>query len=366
MLARPVLRPAAAVRAPGQARARGASRRAVCPRARPARSLHEPVLMRDPRHLGALPRLGGGAASIDGVPVCAVQEERLSRRKNDAAFPAGRHRVVPGARGRRARAARRGGLLREADAQVRAHPDHGAARASRARGAASRSAMKNALGEKLWVKGIIASELGVPRRPHPLHRAPPGARRGGLPRPRRPRARRHPHRRRRRRVGDALGRTRLRSPTTAARRSSSLRELRFPHSLGMLYSTFTAYLGFPVNEGEYKVMGLASYGKPRVRGRRCARHAAAHAGRRLRAGPRRTSNFTPRRAALVLRSRSSTSSGRRAIPASPSISGRRRARATPTSRPACSACWRTCSSTWRDRSSARPGSTTSASAAAWR
>ncbi|MEA3062935.1 MAG: carbamoyltransferase, partial [Sphingomonadales bacterium] len=40
------------------------------------------------------------------------------------------------------------------------------------------------------------------------------------------------------------------------------REIRFPHSLGMLYSTFTAYLGFAVNEGEYKVMGLASYGEP--------------------------------------------------------------------------------------------------------
>ncbi len=42
------------------------------------------------------------------------------------------------------------------------------------------------------------------------------------------------------------------------------RELRFPHSLGMLYSTFTAFLGFEVNEGEYKVMGLASYGQPRL------------------------------------------------------------------------------------------------------
>ncbi|HWE23793.1 MAG TPA: carbamoyltransferase N-terminal domain-containing protein, partial [Myxococcales bacterium] len=41
-----------------------------------------------------------------------------------------------------------------------------------------------------------------------------------------------------------------------------LREIHFPHSLGMLYSTFTAWLGFPVNEGEYKVMGLASYGRP--------------------------------------------------------------------------------------------------------
>src|SRR5215472_16824604 len=40
------------------------------------------------------------------------------------------------------------------------------------------------------------------------------------------------------------------------------REIHFPHSLGMFYSTITAYLGFPVNEGEYKVMGLASYGKP--------------------------------------------------------------------------------------------------------
>jgi len=41
-----------------------------------------------------------------------------------------------------------------------------------------------------------------------------------------------------------------------------LKELRFPHSLGLLYSTFTAYLGFRVNSGEYKVMGLAPYGKP--------------------------------------------------------------------------------------------------------
>ena len=43
------------------------------------------------------------------------------------------------------------------------------------------------------------------------------------------------------------------------------RELRFPHSLGLLYSAFTAYLGFRVNEGEYKVMGLAPYGRPRYR-----------------------------------------------------------------------------------------------------
>ena len=41
------------------------------------------------------------------------------------------------------------------------------------------------------------------------------------------------------------------------------REVRFPHSIGLLYSTFTAFLGFEVNEGEYKVMGMAPYGRPR-------------------------------------------------------------------------------------------------------
>lgn len=40
-------------------------------------------------------------------------------------------------------------------------------------------------------------------------------------------------------------------------------ETRFPHSLGLLYSAFTAFLGFEVNEGEYKVMGMAPYGSPK-------------------------------------------------------------------------------------------------------
>ena len=42
-----------------------------------------------------------------------------------------------------------------------------------------------------------------------------------------------------------------------------LKEIRFPHSLGLLYSAITFYLGFRVNSGEYKVMGLAPYGEPR-------------------------------------------------------------------------------------------------------
>lgn len=51
--------------------------------------------------------------------------------------------------------------------------------------------------------------------------------------------------------------------TGANNRIDLTEELRFPHSLGLLYSAFTAWLGFRVNSGEYKVMGMAPYGKPR-------------------------------------------------------------------------------------------------------
>ena len=39
-------------------------------------------------------------------------------------------------------------------------------------------------------------------------------------------------------------------------------EIRFPHSLGLLYSAFTYFCGFKVNSGDYKLMGLAPYGEP--------------------------------------------------------------------------------------------------------
>ena len=50
---------------------------------------------------------------------------------------------------------------------------------------------------------------------------------------------------------------------TGENRIQMFAELRFPQSLGLLYSAFTEYLGFEVNEGEYKVMGMAPYGQPR-------------------------------------------------------------------------------------------------------
>ena len=50
-------------------------------------------------------------------------------------------------------------------------------------------------------------------------------------------------------------------------RIEALKELRFPHSLGLLYSAFTYFTGFKVNSGEYKLMGLAPYGEPLYRDR---------------------------------------------------------------------------------------------------
>ena len=44
-----------------------------------------------------------------------------------------------------------------------------------------------------------------------------------------------------------------------------LKEIHFPHSLGLLYSAFTYYIGFKINSGEYKLMGLAPYGEPKYK-----------------------------------------------------------------------------------------------------
>jgi carbamoyltransferase len=198
------------------------------------------------------------ALLIDGMPVAAVQEERLSRRKNDAAFPlTAIDWCLAGA----------GIEAEELDAVVfYERPmlkfDRILTCALRAFPHSWRSfphAMKNSLGEKLWVRGIISSQLGVPRRKilftehhrshaaaafltAPVHDAAILTADG---------------------VGEWAALTVGRGTRGPGRTAITLlREIRFPHSLGMLYSTFTAYLGFAVNEGEYKVMGLASYGRP--------------------------------------------------------------------------------------------------------
>ena len=199
------------------------------------------------------------ALVIDGVPVCAVQEERLSRRKNDAAFPAGAIEwCLDHAR------------LDPADLDAVVFYERSMLKFERILTCALRAfprswrsfpnAIKNSLGEKVWVRGIISSYLGVPRRKilftahHESHAAASfltaATRRAAIL------------------TADAVGEWATLTVGHGERRSDGdteialLREIRFPHSLGMLYSTFTAYLGFTVNEDEYKVMGLAAYGRP--------------------------------------------------------------------------------------------------------
>jgi carbamoyltransferase len=110
--------------------------------------------------------------------------------------------------------------------------------------------------DKLWVGGVLESELGVPKNRvlfcehHLSHAASaflcsPFEEAAIL-------------------TVDGVGEW-----TTAAwgtGRGNDIRlthRIEFPHSLGLLYSAFTAFLGFEVNEGEYKVMGMAPYGQPR-------------------------------------------------------------------------------------------------------
>jgi carbamoyltransferase len=207
------------------------------------------------------------ALVVDGVPVAAVQEERLSRRKNDAGFPLNaiewcldHVKLDPGDLDAVVFYER--SMLKFArilTCTLRAFP-----RSWRS----FPHAMKNTLGEKVWVRGIIASHLGVDRRKilftghHEAHAAAAFLT--------------SPSRRAAILTADGVGEWATLTAGIGARGESLgapglqtrgtsislLREVRFPHSLGMLYSTFTAYLGFAVNEDEYKVMGLAAYGRP--------------------------------------------------------------------------------------------------------
>lgn len=67
----------------------------------------------------------------------------------------------------------------------------------------------------------------------------------------------------------ALGQARADWDGTGRNEIELFSEVKFPHSLGLLYSAFTAYLGFRVNSGEYKVMGMAPYGQPRYLDKLC-------------------------------------------------------------------------------------------------
>jgi len=199
------------------------------------------------------------ALVVDGVPICAVQEERLSRHKGDASFPVGAIEWCLDHAG-----------LEPADLDAVVFYERSMLKFERILTCALRAfprswrsfphAIKNSLGEKVWMRGIISSYLGVPRNKifftahHAAHAAA-----AFLTAPTRHAAIL---------TADGVGEWATLTVGHGERHPDGgtditlQHEIRYPHSLGMLYSTFTAYLGFAVNEDEYKVMGLAAYGRP--------------------------------------------------------------------------------------------------------
>ena len=195
------------------------------------------------------------ALVVDGKIVCAIQEERLSRIKHDAAVP------LRAARACLAFAGIEAGAL---DAVVfYEDPYSKLERILRAVLAAfPRSfrqfgrAVGSQLGDKIWIVDELSERLGVARAKihlgdhHRSHAASafyttPATRAAVL-------------------TVDGVGE----DTSTALWLADGdglrcLERIGFPHSLGLYYAAFTAWLGFAVNEGEYKVMGLAAYGTPR-------------------------------------------------------------------------------------------------------
>jgi len=191
----------------------------------------------------------------DGVLVAAAEEERFTRKKHDYEFPMRAIEYVLAAEGVTAADLDHVAFFEKPFVKferilmtsLQMFP-----RASRL----FREAMVTWLLDKLWVSALIEERLGVPRAKilfsehHLSHAASaffcsPFDEAAIL-------------------TVDGVGE--WATATTGRGRGTEIqldREIRFPHSIGLLYSTFTAFLGFEVNEGEYKVMGMAPYGTPR-------------------------------------------------------------------------------------------------------
>ena len=196
------------------------------------------------------------ALVVDGEIIAAAQEERFSRRKNDDRFPA---QAI-------AYCLREGGLT-EADLDAVVFYDKPILKFVRSvetwltvapRGARSFvQALPQWVGGRLNIEGTVREHLPRLRPTCPLlftthHQAHAAS--AFYPSPFDQAAIL---------TVDGVGEY---ATTTIARGNGNaielLQELRFPHSLGLLYSAFTAYCGFHVNSGEYKLMGLAPYGEP--------------------------------------------------------------------------------------------------------
>lgn len=197
----------------------------------------------------------------DGVPVAAAQEERFTRKKHDPAFPAKAVRYVLGEAG-----------VELADLSAIAFYDkpylkferlletyHGFA----PKGLTSfLSAMPVWIKEKLFMRRMLTDDLNKvgrykgrnkPKLLFPEHHLSHAAS-AFYPSPFENAAIL---------TIDGVGEWATTTISSGNGKDITVkRELRFPHSLGLLYSAFTAFCGFKVNSGEYKLMGLAPYGNP--------------------------------------------------------------------------------------------------------
>jgi len=197
------------------------------------------------------------ALVVDGEVVAAIQEERLSRIKNDPGLPISAALACLGHAGVDTGAVDAIAFYEEPFAKLERVMVHLLRHLPRTWRLFPR-ALASQLGAKIWVLDHLAESLGVPRERvlsfehHRSHAASaylvstfPDA--AVL-------------------VVDGVGEAH--STTLWHGRGHDLTLLAsvdFPHSLGLLYAGLTAWLGFPVNEGEYKVMGLAAWGKPNLR-----------------------------------------------------------------------------------------------------
>jgi carbamoyltransferase len=191
----------------------------------------------------------------DGIVIAAAEEERFSRIKHDASFPT-----------RAIEFCLRTAKLRSEDLDWVVFYEKPFVKFDRILMSTLatypksfrvfRESMIKWLAQKLWVKGLIRKHLGIPQEKilfsshHLSHAASafycsPYSEAAIL-------------------TVDGVGEWATATFGVGRDRNIDLLgEIRFPHSLGMLYSVFTAFLGFEVNEGEYKVMGMAPYGTPK-------------------------------------------------------------------------------------------------------
>lgn len=208
--------------------------------------------------ISALYHDSAAALVIDGQIVAAAQEERFSRRKHDASLPEAAVAYCLEQAGLRMADVDHVVFYEKPLRKFSRLLDTHLASFPRGRRFFTR-AMRIWLGKRLWLKGRLAETFGVDpgkilfSEHHLSHAAAsfltsPFERAAVI-------------------TADGVGE----EATTAifhgvsdaqGARLTPVKELHFPHSMGLFYSTITAYLGFRVNNGEYKVMGLASYGQP--------------------------------------------------------------------------------------------------------